>query len=62
MFVEIWQMYYAGVEYFLDITNYLEWFLYAFAIMFVIDIDIENNDFTEPASKRTVSRYSKFSY
>ena len=39
----------------MDITNYLEWFLYAFAIMFVIDIDIENNDFTEPASKRTVS-------
>ena len=59
--VEIWQMYYAGVEYFLDITNYMEWFLYAFAIIFVIDIDIQNDDFdfTEPASKRTVSLQSK---
>ena len=47
-------MYYAGIEYFLDITNYLEWFLYMFAIMFVIDIE-DPSTVVSPASKRTVS-------
>ena len=54
MCVECWQMYYAGIEYFLDITNYLEWFLYMFAIMFVIDIE-DPSTVVSPASKRTVS-------
>ena len=56
MFVECWQMYYAGIEYFLDITNYLEWFLYIFAIMFVIDIE-DSTGPVSPASKRTVSLF-----
>ena len=59
MFVECWQMYYAGIEYFLDITNYLEWFLYIFAIMFVIDIE-DSTGPVSPASKRTVSLFYSF--
>ena len=51
---EISQLIYEGIEYFLDVTNLLEWCLYVFSIIFVIDINQLNIDVT-PISMRTVS-------
>ena len=51
---EVSQFVYEGVEYLLDVTNLLEWCLYVFSILFVIDI----NQFqvnVSPASMRQVS-------
>lgn len=54
MIFEISQLVYDRLEYLLDITNLLEWCLYVFSILFVIDIssfDVE----VSPASMRKVS-------
>ena len=54
MIFEVSQLVYERLEYFLDITNLLEWCLYIFSILFVIDIssfDVE----VSPASMRKVS-------
>ena len=63
MALEVWQMLYEGLEYFLDVTNLLEWCLYIFAIIFVINIDDTDVEsckqrdaecWAAPASRRTV--------
>ena len=73
MALEIWQMLYEGIEYFLDVTNLLEWCLYIFAIIFVINIDDNDVDscqneeknaecWAAPASRRTVRHFRQFQH
>ena len=56
MFFEITQWFHEGIEYVLDVTNLLEWCLYIFSTVFVIDISQTFAFVESPVSMRTVSK------